>query len=330
MTSFALLAWIALGILLQVALLLGVSFFRHWGRYQQLKSRSVDLDSAQAPTPAALEPPAGKAWRGLRSFRVTRKVVESADGGINSFHLVPEDGQPLPPFQPGQFLTFHLDLPAAGGGGEELVRCYSLSDGPSPDHYRVSIKRVAAPKGSGHPPGRSSSYFHDYVQVGSRLNVRAPSGHFFLDDGAGPAVLIAGGIGLTPLLSMLHWSLARHAGRELWLFLGVRNRHEQAMTGELETLAKSHKNFRLFVCHSAPLAEDRLGRDYDHAGRVDVDLLRLHLPLKPYHFYICGPTPMMAGLVAGLEDWGVPAERIHFEAFGPASVKRRAAASPGE
>lgn len=97
------------------------------------------------------------------------------------------------------------------------------------------------------------------------------------------------------------------------------------MKAELEQLAAAHANFHLHVCYSAALPGDIPGRDYRHAGRVGVDLLRLQLPLKPYHFYLCGPGSMMESLVAGLEDWAVPAARIHFEAFGPASVKRRRA-----
>jgi hypothetical protein len=124
----------------------------------------------------------------------------------------------LPTFKPGQFLTFKLEL--AHGGAESLVRCYSLSDAPQADHYRVSIKRVPSPVGSAHPPGRSSNHFHDQVQVGSRLQVRAPGGHFFLDAGTGPVVLIAGGIGITPMLSMLT-GVRQRKGRA-WLFYGVR------------------------------------------------------------------------------------------------------------
>jgi ferredoxin-NADP reductase len=320
MTSLVLLFWIVLGILLQLVLFLGTSFYRHWVQFQQLKQRSTELDTGLAPEPEA---PAS-AWQGLRTFRVTRKERESADGAVCSFYLAPEDGRPLPPFLPGQFLTFQLDLPAGDGGREQIVRCYSLSDAPRPGHYRVSIKRVPAPAGQADlPPGRSSNHFHDRVAVGDSLQVRAPAGHFFLDAGTGPAVLIGGGIGITPMLSMLHWSLAHQPGRELWLFYGLRNSGEHVLKGELEALAQAHPNFHLVVCYSAPLAEDVAGRDYEHAGRVDMDLLRLRLPLKPYHFYLCGPGPMMAGLVAGLEDWGVPDGRIHFEAFGPASVQRK-------
>ena len=324
MTSLNLLLWIALGIALQLALWLGIGFWRHWGEYQVLK-HGLPLPGAADPVPAAApaEPANVAAWQGFRPFRVARRAVEDAAQSICSFYLVPEDGQPLPAFLPGQFLTFRLDLPT-----EQIVRCYSLSDAPCPDHYRVSIKRVPAPAGCDVPPGRSSNHFHDHVREGSVLQVRAPGGHFHIDRSDAPVVLIGGGIGITPMLSMLEWCLAAQPGREVWLFYGVRNGNEPVMKAQLEALAAAHQNFHLRFCFSDPLPDDREGLDYQHRGRVDVNFLRLQLPLKPYHFYICGPTPMMASLVAGLEDWGVPEARIHFEAFGPASIKRKPAALP--
>lgn len=319
MTSLSLLLWIVLGIALQVALWLGIGFWRHWLEYQALRGGQP----APVATPVEAREPANvAAWQGFRPFRVERKTIEDAAQSICSFYLVPTDGQQLPAFLPGQFLTFRLDLPT-----EQIVRCYSLSDAPCPDHYRVSIKRVPAPAGSDLPPGRSSNHFHDRVAVGDILQVRAPGGHFHIDRGDSPVVLIGGGIGITPMLSMLHWCLAAQPGREVWLFYGVRNGREPVMKAELEALAAAHPNFRLRFCFSDPLPEEQHGRDYQYRGRVDVNLLRMSLPLKPYHFYICGPTPMMESLVAGLEDWGVPEARIHFEAFGPASIKRQPAAA---
>ena len=97
------------------------------------------------------------------------------------------------------------------------------------------------------------------------------------------------------------------------------------MKSHLEALALSHTNFHLRVCFSAPQPDDVAGHDYHHQGRIDINLLRTQLPAKPYHFYICGPTPMLESLVPALEDWEVPDTHIHFEAFGPASIKRRSA-----
>jgi len=314
MTSLSLLLWIFLGLTLQVAIWLGIELWRHWAEYRVLKNG----DEHQRVPDTASEPALTSAWSGFRTFRVDRKVIEDTAGTICSFYLVPTDGQPLASFLPGQFLTFRLDLPT-----EQIIRCYSLSDAPNPDYYRVSIKRVPAPAGSDLPPGRSSNHFHDHVSVGDTLQVRAPGGHFHIDRSDAPVVLIGGGIGITPMLSMLHWSLAEQPGREVWLFYGVRNSREPVMKAQLDALAVAHPNFHVRFCFSDPLPEDEVGRDYQHHGRVDVALFRTVLPLKPYHFYICGPTPMMESLVAALEDWGVPEVRIHFEAFGPASIKRK-------
>jgi ferredoxin-NADP reductase len=320
MTSLSLLLWIVLGITLQVALWLGIEFWRHWAAYLALKSGATLTDERVVVPVAASEPATAAAWPGFRAFRVARKEIEDAAKTICSFYLVPEDGKPLPAFLPGQFLTFRLDV-----ANEQIIRCYSLSDAPNPDYYRVSIKRVPAPAGSDLPQGRSSNHFHDHVAVGDTLQVRAPGGHFHIDRSDAPVVLIGGGIGITPMLSMLHWSLAEQPGREVWLFYGVRNSCEPVMKAQLEALAAAHPNFHVRFCFSDPLPEDEVGRDYQHHGRVDVALFRTALPLKPYHFYICGPTPMMESLVAALEDWGVPEANIHFEAFGPASIKRKTA-----
>ena len=321
MTSLSLVLWIFFGLALQLMLWLGIVFWRHWLDYLMLRSTVAVLPAAgELPATPTVLP---VAWAGLRTFRVVRKVVEDAAQSICSFYLQAADEKPLPDFLPGQFLTFKLAPGGSGVAGQEIVRCYSLSDRPRADHYRVSIKRVPAPEGSALPAGISSNFFHDHIEVGSSLQVRAPAGHFHIDRSDAPVVLIGGGIGITPMLSMLNWCLAEQAGREIWLFYGVRNGREVVMKADLEALATAHPNFRLIFCFSDPLPEERAGIDFQYRGRVDVNLLRAQLPLKAWHFYICGPTPMMESLVLGLEEWGVPDARIHFEAFGPASIKRR-------
>lgn len=334
MTSLSLLLWIAAGISLQVVLWLGIGFWQHWGEYQALRA-GLGTDagatlSRATSTSLASEQAAVAAWSGFRTFRVDRKVIEDGAQSIASFYLVPEDKSPLPAFLPGQFLTFRLDVPAPDGTAAQIVRCYSLSDAPSAASYRVSIKRVPAPVGSSFPPGRSSNHFHDQVQVGSTLQVRAPGGHFYIDRSDAPVVLVGGGIGITPVLSMLNWCLAEQPGREVWLFYGVRNSSEVIQQSHLLALAAAHPNFRLRLCFSSPLPGDQPGKDFHHHGRVDVALFRAELSLKPYHFYICGPTPLMESLVAGLQTWGVPDSRIHYEAFGPASIKPASGAAAVE
>ncbi len=325
MTSLVLLFWIVSGIVVQLAIFLGIGFWRHWQGYQALRNGAEELNlPVSREVPAKEETsPAVAAWSGFRIFLVERKVAEDASQSVCSFYLKPEDGQALPDFFPGQFLTFQLEMPKPAGGSEQILRCYSLSDAPRQDGYRISIKRAPSPVGSSMPPGRSSNFFHDHVAVGSRLQVRAPAGHFHIDRSDAPVVLIGGGIGITPMLSMLNWCLAEQPKREVWLFYGVRHGRELVMRSHLETLAAAHPDFHLRFCFSDPLSDDIAGRDYHYRGRIDVQLLRMQLPLKPYHYYICGPTPLMESLVPALEDWGVPDAHIHFEAFGPASIKRK-------
>lgn len=276
----------------------------------------------------AIEVPASStgAWPGWREFRMVRRTFEDAAETQCSFHLEPVDGALLTPFKPGQYLTFSLSVAdsvsGAHGTDRTITRCYSLSDCPSPTGYRVTIKRVLAPAGRPElPPGVSSSYFHDRVRAGDILNVKAPSGQFFIDpDPTVPAVLIAGGIGVTPMMSMLRWCLAEQPQRTVHLYYGLRHSGEHAFKQVLEQLAASRSNFCLNVAYSSAAPGDVRGRDYQHAGHVDVDLLRRSLPHGRHRFYVCGPPPMMASLVPALGAWGVRPEDIHFEAFGPASM----------
>lgn len=328
MTSLSLSLWIALGVAFQLAIFLGIGFWHHWKDYQSLRGR---LPGFEQQEDRATKESATTPWPGFRTFRVNRKVFEDAAQLICSFYLVPEDQKPLPPFIPGQFLTFRLDISDANGHPGQVVRCYSLSDAPSPDGYRVSIKRARAPANKALSPGLASSHFHDHIAEGDLVQVRAPAGHFHIDQSDAPVVLIGSGIGITPMLSMLNWSLAQQKEREIWLFYGVRHGRELIMRQHLEMLAAQHPNFHLHVCFSNTQADELVGRDFQHWGHIDLALLRMQLPIKPYHFYICGPSAMMESLVPALEDWGIPDARIHFETFGPASIKRNlAAASPSQ
>ncbi len=260
-------------------------------------------------------------WNGNRKFEISRIVKESVDA--SSFYLVPHDKKPLPSFLPGQFLTFEIDVP---GQRKRVVRCYSLSDRPRPDYYRVTIKRVPAPTAvPAAKPGLVSNHFHTAFKVGDILDVKAPGGGFFLDTSRlTPVVLLAGGVGITPIMSMVNEIMAVTPQREIWLFLGVRNGSEHLMKEPLEQLARTNDRLRLHVSYSQPAATDAQGRDYHHAGRLDISLLREKLPANNFDYFMCGPGPMMADLNEGLLAWGVPEESIHLEAFGPASVKRTA------
>ncbi len=275
------------------------------------------LDAARRTQRQAAENSAP--WNGVRKFSVAKKVPDAGDAC--SFYLAPHDKKPLPPFKPGQYLTFELEIP---GQKKKTIRCYSLSDAVNPDHYRVTIKRCPPSKPE-HPVGLASNFFHDHIHEGTILDVKAPGGHFYLDTAKEfPVVLISGGVGITPCLSMLNELLALGSKREIWWFYGVRHGGEHIMREHVAALAAKHDNIRLHVCYSNPTEQDRLGVDYQHAGRVSVDLFRQLLPSSNYDFFMCGPGPMMESVTKGLAAWGVPDDRVHFEAFGPASVKKAA------
>ena len=257
-------------------------------------------------------------WTGVRKFSIERKVREAA--GVYSFYLKPHDGKPLPPFVPGQYLTVEVAMP---GKAQPQVRCYSLSDAPgSRDFYRITVKRIGeGEKGPGSPAGVVSTRLHELPE-GATINVRAPSGQFFLDvRRARPVVLIAGGIGITPLLSMLNTICNYGLKREVYLFYGVRDRNHHALYDHLQELRRKHKNFHLVVCYSRPTPTCKKGRDYDHKGHVTVPLMRFLLPFKGCEFYLCGPGAMIRSITEGLKDSGVPEVDIKMEAFGPASLE---------
>ena len=256
-------------------------------------------------------------WKGFRKFLVQRKVLEGE--GICSFYLVPHDNKPLPLFRPGQFLTFRLKIP---GQDKPVVRCYSLSDCPRSDYYRVTIKRVP-PRTPKAPPGLVSNYFHDHVQEGDILDCQAPGGIFYLDPMyRRPVVLIGGGVGITPMYSMLSSICQANSNRETWLFYGVRHGGEHALRAEIDQLVAGRENVKVVTCYSNPGPQDVLDRDFHHQDRVSVELIKAYTKTNNYQFYMCGPPAMMESVVHDLHAWGVPKEDIFLEEFGPPSKKK--------
>ncbi len=263
-----------------------------------------------------------ESWNGIRKFRVARKVDEGGD--ITSFYFEAHDAKPIPSYQPGQYLTFSLKIPEQK---RPEVRCYSLSDKANPYHYRVSIKRVPPPRDvPDAPPGKVSNFMHDNVQEGDIVDCLAPGGDFYLDTAhKGPIVLIAGGIGLTPMVSMLNAVEERGFDRDVWLFYGVRDQNEPVMMDHLGEIARQNtERFHFHMCYSG-LEESQLPGDPDitcHPERVSVDLFKRVLPSNNFDYYICGPPPMMDSVTHDLREWGVPDAHVHFESFGPASVSK--------
>ena len=307
MTASTLLLYITAALLLQVAVGVAIAMSRR-------SARTTEGDAA-ANTAATRRPSSA-----LREFRVVRREYADPARTQCSFHLAPVDGQALAPYEPGQFLTFSLGIPAEAGSATRVTRCYSLSDLPDPSAYRVTIKRV--------PDGQSSGFFHDHVKVGDLVQARPPAGHFTLEpDHSLPVVLIAGGIGITPLFPMLRALLSHAPARTVHFYYGIRRAGEAAFRAELEALRAAHPQFHLNWVYSQPEAADDLAAANVHRGRIDIALLKRTIPHGLHHFYVCGPSSMLNDLVPALQDWGVPATHIHFEAFGPSTVKLRTEAN---
>lgn len=264
-------------------------------------------------------------WSGYRKFEVGRKQFENEAGTICSFYLYPHDRRRLPMFLPGQYLGIEFEVPDPNDPGETTQehRCYSLSDSPKTNCFRITVRRVSAPPGSSDdiPPGLVSNYLHDHVEEGDLVDIMAPSGDFYLDvHKVTPLCLIAGGVGITPILSMVKSLAVLNSNREVWFFFGVRTRQEMVMQEEIEQLFPSLKNLRTFIYYSDEEGDipqsDHQQIEY-RSGRTDCETLRSNLPHNNYEYYFCGPGPMMSALHEGLSAWGVPDKDIHYELFAP-------------
>jgi len=230
------------------------------------------------------------AWPGFRPLRVTRVVPESPT--VSSLYLTAAGGTPLPAARAGQYLTLRIP----GAGQPAPVRSYSLSSAPRASTYRISVKAE--------PHGTASRYLNRELRPGATLDAAAPRGDFVLDNGAGPVLLISAGIGLTPVLAMLHQLAGQGSTRDIWWIHGARGPHEHPLAAEAHTLLAALPLAREHVFYSAI------------AGRLDKDkLIALDLPARATA-YVCGPASFMADMQDALAAIGLDPARIHTELFG--------------
>jgi ferredoxin-NADP reductase/MOSC domain-containing protein YiiM len=258
----------------------------------------------------------GGSWTGDWSLVVTGRRTHGSD--VVSIDLAAGDGRRLPDFQAGQFLTLSLEIP---GMERPVVRTYTVA-GRSADGagYRLGVRRERPPDGdSDLPPGVASGYLHDSALVGTRLNARAPRGRFVLRSGDRPVVLASAGIGITPMLAMLEELVRAGTRREVHFVHGARSSRELAFGREVRALVATSPRVHSHLLFSRPQPHDQLGRDYDRAGRLTVDVLEDLVPGLDGDFYVCGPVPFMADVVSGLLAVGVPEEQVRHEFFGTAA-----------
>ncbi|MEJ2766928.1 NO-inducible flavohemoprotein [Photobacterium sp. MCCC 1A19761] len=245
-------------------------------------------------------------WRGIRTFMLIEKQRESDT--ITSFVFKPIDGEAVATFKPGQYLGIVLQ-PA--GFEHQEIRQYSLSGAPHPDHYRISVKREAG--------GKVSSYLHDSLQVGDRVELAPPAGDFFLDvSPQTPVALISGGVGLTPTLSMLE-SLCDHQAEVHWIH-ATENGAQHAFRQHVQHLAAQSTHIATHTWYREPQAEDRPAEDFQYQGLVDLSKLSAALDNPAMHYYFCGPVGFMQHVARQLQAMGISEDRLHYECFGPHKV----------
>jgi hypothetical protein len=248
-----------------------------------------------------------------RPYKVTRVVDESRV--IRSFHLAPADGHAAPPFQAGQ----HLPIRLKTNTGEELHRTYTISQAPSDDGLRLSIKRE----------GVASSHLHDLVHEGDVIEALGPRGQFTIDATLRrPAVLIGAGVGITPMVAFARHVVTegfRHRRtRPLHLVQVARSQDLRAFGDELQALVLRAKGaMKLHVVLDEGQGAPEGAGTNALKGPLTLDLLKTLLPFDDHEFFLCGPPGFMQALYDGLRDLGVRDARIQAEAFGPSSLKRR-------
>lgn len=244
-------------------------------------------------------------WSGWRPFKIVAKTRES--DVVTSFVMRPVDDAPVIPHRPGQYLTFRLRPP----GVQEIKRNYSISCGPNNTSYQISVKREAMGQGG-------SKFLHDSVAVGDILEATPPAGDFYLAEDPGrPVVLLSGGVGLTPMVSMVEEIARAYPDLQTHYVHGALNSSTHAMDRHVRTVAQRHGSISVHTFYSDPLSVDALGVNHDHQGFITGTWLRNNVPFHDADYYLCGPKPFLKALVRDLADNGVDASRIHFEVFGP-------------
>lgn len=245
------------------------------------------------------------AWNGFRRLRV--RTVHRETREVASIVLESADGAPLPAALPGQYIALRL---YPDKGARPVVRSYSISGGSDSGAYRITVKRESGP---------GSRYVVDAMRAGDMIETSAPRGDFVLRSGTHPVVLLSAGIGVTPVLSMLH-ALApggAESARDVWWVHGTRSAAAHVFAEEARRLLDAIPGSHAVIAYSKPGAGDRLGKDFDIEGRLDLaGLQRLNIPAGA-DFYLCGPTDFLSSMRRCLASLGVPPEAIHQEVFGP-------------
>jgi nitric oxide dioxygenase len=278
--------------------------------YGVIASAFIGIESDMY-TNSALQP---GGWTDFRPFIIAHKDRES--DVITSFYLTPQDQGPLASFEPGQYVSMRVQIP---GETYTQIRQYSLSHAPGQPFYRISVKREDTNPAV--PEGKISVYLHNQVQEGDVVWLSAPAGDFTLDlADTRPITLLSGGVGLTPMVSMLHFLVTTQPNRKVTFIHAAQNGQHHALRQEIEKLAKEHPQVTLAWCYAQPTAIDASEKVYHKEGYLDLPWIQSLVPTVDGSFYFCGPLPFMKTVNQALIAWGVPESDRHYEFFGPAGA----------
>ncbi|CRG91237.1 hypothetical protein PISL3812_08285 [Talaromyces islandicus] len=272
-------------------------------------------------------------WTDWRDFTIDKKVPESDE--ITSFYLKPVDGKPLPSFQPGQYISVRTEVPDLK---YLQARQYSLSDKPSTDYYRISVKKESGlnPRNpeTKHHPGWISNILHSEKKEGDIVQVSHPHGAFYLADAAessAPLVLVSAGVGLTPLTSILNTIASSPTAntRKVHFIHSARQAKSRAFKDHLLSLSKQYPNLQVTLFNTSPSADEKEGEDYHVKGPVVLEALdkngQLFLDDASTQYFVCGPEGFMTSAARSLAGLGVTTDRVRMELFGTGGVPTVAA-----
>ena len=239
-------------------------------------------------------------WKGFKKFTITNKENESAM--ITSFYLEPTDGKTIVIGKAGQYINMMLDVPERG----TVFRNYSLSSSPNSNYYRISVKREEN--------GLVSNYLHDILSQGDKIKLSPPYGSLYLKETDKPVVLISGGVGITPMISILQDAVKQQLTRQIYFIHGARNKNTHAFKDDVVTLTADHDN----VNHHFFYSRNSVKSADTEPGRITMNSVKdIASHQKDAEFYLCGPAQMMKDLYRELINWGVTPNNIVYEYFGP-------------
>lgn len=240
----------------------------------------------------------------FRNFTIYKIIKESST--IKSFFLKRTDNTIIEDYQPGQFITISIK---PSNFKQDLIRNYTLSDTPGNDYFRITVKKENY--------GKASKYLHDNIKVGDTIEASKPLGDFSLTTRSEkPVVLLSGGVGITPMLSMLEYILKKEKSRGVFFLHSSHDKTVQPMFERLRKINMENENVFVSIFHTSPNPSEQQFLDYDVKGIISKDYLKKTLPKRDMDYFLCGPTSFMEAMYAHLLSFKIPKDAIHYEFFG--------------